>query len=188
MADIIPPRRGEQLTPEGKPTTRFAEYLERLTNDANDSTDNIDLFDSIDNSVSSIAGINKQIQDIGVLDTAPISISVLTRRIKDLEILLDLSIAGQLSGFEQKLKVVTISSDYTSNGNEIIICNNLAKITVTMTESPANGSRTYIKRVNAIVDVTATKGIDGKTTRKITNKYDSPLLVYTSELDEYSII
>ncbi len=37
MADLIPPRRGEFLTKEGVPTTRFAEYLERLTSQANTS-------------------------------------------------------------------------------------------------------------------------------------------------------
>ncbi len=38
MADLIPPRRGEFLTREGVPTTRFAEYLERLTGQTNANT------------------------------------------------------------------------------------------------------------------------------------------------------
>lgn len=38
MTDIIPPRRGEFLTREGIPTTRFAEYLERLTGQTNSNT------------------------------------------------------------------------------------------------------------------------------------------------------
>lgn len=38
MADIIPPRRGEFLTPGGLPTTRFSEYLERITNTTNENT------------------------------------------------------------------------------------------------------------------------------------------------------
>ena len=38
MANIIPPRRGEELTPEGRPTIRFSEYLERLTAQTNDNT------------------------------------------------------------------------------------------------------------------------------------------------------
>ena len=38
MANIIPPKRGEELTPEGKPTIRFSEYLERLTGQTNDNT------------------------------------------------------------------------------------------------------------------------------------------------------
>ena len=35
MADLIPPRRGEFLTKEGIPTTRFAEYLELITRQTN---------------------------------------------------------------------------------------------------------------------------------------------------------
>ena len=38
MADLIPPRRGEFLTKLGVPTTRFAEYLERLTGQLNTNT------------------------------------------------------------------------------------------------------------------------------------------------------
>ena len=38
MAELIPPRRGEFLTKEGFPTTRFAEYLERLTGQTNNNT------------------------------------------------------------------------------------------------------------------------------------------------------
>ena len=38
MTALIPPRRNEFLTKEGVPTTRFAEYLERLTNQLNDNT------------------------------------------------------------------------------------------------------------------------------------------------------
>ena len=38
MADLIPPRRGEFLTKEGIPTTRFAEYLESITRQTNDNT------------------------------------------------------------------------------------------------------------------------------------------------------
>jgi len=41
MVDIIPPRRGEELTPEGKPTTRFSDYLERLTETTNTNTSEV---------------------------------------------------------------------------------------------------------------------------------------------------
>lgn len=37
---IIPPRRNEFLTREGIPTTRFAEYLERITDQTNENTSN----------------------------------------------------------------------------------------------------------------------------------------------------
>lgn len=36
---IIPPRRGEELTPDGRPTVRFSEYLESNARQTNESTD-----------------------------------------------------------------------------------------------------------------------------------------------------
>ena len=41
MADIIPPRRGEEITREGKASTRLSEYLELLTAQTNTSANEI---------------------------------------------------------------------------------------------------------------------------------------------------
>ena len=41
MAEIIPPRRGEEITADGKATTRLSEYLEELTRQTNTSTSEI---------------------------------------------------------------------------------------------------------------------------------------------------
>ena len=38
MADLIPPRRGEFLTKDGRPTQRFIEYLEALTRQSNSAS------------------------------------------------------------------------------------------------------------------------------------------------------
>ena len=38
MTNLIPPRRNDFLTKDGVPTTRFAEYLERLTGQLNQNT------------------------------------------------------------------------------------------------------------------------------------------------------
>lgn len=48
MAEIIPPRRDEVITPEGIPTLRFSEYLESLTDQSNTTITN--LISTIDNS------------------------------------------------------------------------------------------------------------------------------------------
>lgn len=88
-------------------------------------------------------------------------------------------------------EVVTIGDeDFTvsRDKNQILICNNVSQITITMAEDPVDGVRTYIKRTNGLIKVTATKGIDGQPERSIINRYDCPLLVYTADLDEYSII
>jgi hypothetical protein len=42
MTHIIAPRRGEILTKEGNGTTRFHEFLERMTTTTNDSADSIE--------------------------------------------------------------------------------------------------------------------------------------------------
>lgn len=41
MADIIPPRRGEEITKDGKASVRLSEYLELLTSRTNESTNEI---------------------------------------------------------------------------------------------------------------------------------------------------
>lgn len=46
---VIPPRRGELLTPEGMATTRFSEFLERSTN-------NLNLTEGTDNRIASVEG------------------------------------------------------------------------------------------------------------------------------------
>ena len=43
MADIIPPRRGEELTSSGRATLRFADYLERLSDTVNSSASDLNV-------------------------------------------------------------------------------------------------------------------------------------------------
>ncbi len=43
MANIIPPKRGEELTPDGRPTVRFSEYLERMSKQTNDNTNALNI-------------------------------------------------------------------------------------------------------------------------------------------------
>ena len=40
MVDVIAPRRGHELTQDGKPTRRFTEYLEDMTGATNTNTTN----------------------------------------------------------------------------------------------------------------------------------------------------
>lgn len=119
------------------------------------------------------------------IEESPLTLSLL-ERVEDLEnedVTPHIDIAG--ISFE----IVTITADFTTTGNQIIICNNTSAITVTMNAQPDDGERAYIKRRNAPVKAISTLGIDGQTTAKaIVNRYDCPLLVYTAEIDEYSII
>jgi hypothetical protein len=42
MADIIPPKRGEEITNQGKASLRLSEYLEALTTQTNTNTGEIE--------------------------------------------------------------------------------------------------------------------------------------------------
>ncbi len=44
---IIPPRRGQELTPQGRPTVRFSEYLERLSQVTNETAETASLSISV---------------------------------------------------------------------------------------------------------------------------------------------
>jgi len=43
MVGIIPPRRGQELTPDGKATIRFQKYLEDLADQTNENTDTLNI-------------------------------------------------------------------------------------------------------------------------------------------------
>jgi len=43
MADIIPPRRGEEITKGGRASVRLSEYLERITSQTNTNTSEIEV-------------------------------------------------------------------------------------------------------------------------------------------------
>ena len=55
MAEIVPPRRDEFLTPLGKPTRRFMEFLEAMTKQTNTSS-------SVASSVADNSAIRAQLK------------------------------------------------------------------------------------------------------------------------------
>lgn len=84
--------------------------------------------------------------------------------------------------------VIPVTSDHTTTGNEILICNNTIPITITFNATPDDEEEVITKRRDARVMLTSVKGIDGKTNINIITKYNSPHAIYTGEADEYSII
>ena len=84
------------------------------------------------------------------------------------------------------ISVITITADYTSFGNEIIICANTLPITITLNPSPLNGEQVHIKRTEELVTVNG--DIDGDTSKNIVLKYDAPALVFTDTIAEWSIV
>jgi hypothetical protein len=170
VVDIVPPLRTETLFDEfGNLTIRYAEYLEGVAVAIDESASDIDLFSSISNSGSSV--------------------SQLTKRINDLELLLDLSIDGKLSKFQKDFKVLEITANYTTSGQEIIICNNTTAITVTMRSSPNDKEEVHIIRKSGPVNFISSDGVNGSTTAiPILSQNDAPHLIYTSIASEWSII
>ena len=66
MVDIIPPRRGEELTPDGKPTVRFSEYLERLTSVTNDTTSEVNSL-ALENVLSLVNALDNRLGSVDFL-------------------------------------------------------------------------------------------------------------------------
>jgi hypothetical protein len=160
---IIPPRRGEFLTPDGVATNRFNEYLERITRQTNTITDDTENADTINQNSSAISSLNKKINDLQLSD-----------------------ISQSLAGFVKKMSVVNVSADYTSVGNETIICTNITPITITLNAIPNNEEMVNIKRVNGAVIILGQT--DGQADTRINKRYTSLHLIYTDAAGERSII
>jgi len=86
-----------------------------------------------------------------------------------------------------EVEIISVSADYTTTGDQIIICTNTSSITVTLNPNPADGEEVHIKRQNTGV-VTIVGDIDGQTSITPVLRYDSPHLVYTIEANEWSIV
>lgn len=87
----------------------------------------------------------------------------------------------------EPIEVVTINSDYTTTGSQIIICTNTNKITITTNLTPGDTEQLHIKRQNrGGVDVVGP--IDGDTIKTIARRYDAPHIVFTVAANEWSII
>ncbi len=103
--------------------------------------------------------------------------------LEEFEVDLSLLIPPQVIGKE----VISTSSDFTTTGEQIIICTNTAAITITLNANPGDGEQVHIKRQNTgRVDVAGE--IDGDTIKSITLRYDSPHLIFTVDAGEWSVI
>lgn len=86
-----------------------------------------------------------------------------------------------------KFEVVSTSTDYTTKGNEIIICTNTTDITITLNSTPEDTEQVHVVRQNT-GGVTISGTINGDSTLQIGQRYSSPHLVYTIDGGEWSII
>lgn len=84
MANIIPPRRGEFLTQEGRPTQRFITWIETLSTDVSSV---VNITESTSNAAvqSQIAIVRHQLDELKTADNFRAQIAALSKRISDLE-------------------------------------------------------------------------------------------------------
>lgn len=84
---IIPPRRNEFLTKEGIPTTRFAEYLERITSVTNSTETDVDLISSIRPMVLEAASKSELVALEMVLNLALNQLSALDKKLDNMALM-----------------------------------------------------------------------------------------------------
>lgn len=77
---------------------------------------------------------------------------------------------------------------HTTQGNEIVICNNTAPAIVTLNPDADHKEQAIIVRNNAPISVTAAKKISGKTIKKILIRYTAPHHIFTTEADSWNVI
>ena len=195
MADnIIPPRRNEFVTKEGVPTTRFAEYLEEVANNINATIEEDEIFVSLSIEASAVNGIKKQLDDIQLeLKTGGLNAAVaqLSAKVDALDALINLSVSPKFARFKKKHTVVATDVDYTTVGDEIVICNNVAPaaVTITVRNNPNQLEHVIIARKDGPVNYISAEGINGSTSSaSLATAMGAIELVYTHEAGEYTII
>jgi len=186
---VTPPLRAEPVFNEfGFFSLRWAEYFEETAVSINSVQENESVFESLNPGAAAQGQQAKQIDNLELISTInqnSAAIASLNKKIKDLELLV--SLAPNLSGFAKQLTVIAVSADYTSVGNEIIICTNTIPITITLSATANNLDEVHVKRQNTGL-VTVAGAIDGSPSLVIVFQYDSPSLIYTTDAGEYSII
>lgn len=85
--------------------------------------------------------------------------------------------------------VVVTSSNYTTDGNEIVIAT--SNITATLNSAPADGERVSVKRATTAGTVTIDgngNNIDGSSTATLLYNYETITMIYSVDNDEWLII
>lgn len=80
-----------------------------------------------------------------------------------------------------------VSSDYETLGTELILVSET--LTITLRDNPEDQEVVTIKNIGGVTTINGnSKKIDGNNYLYITNKYDSPKLIYLSKFDEWFIV
>ena len=93
----------------------------------------------------------------------------------------------QITPDELKFPIFTSGTTHITTGNEIVICDQ--KATITLNPNPSDDERVYIKNTtHSFIADAGAKKIDGQSKLSINRNYFCALLVYSVELDGWSII
>lgn len=84
------------------------------------------------------------------------------------------------------VELAAASTELTTIGNQIVICNNTDAAIVTLNTSPNEGEQVHIKRRAGPVTVAGV--IDGITDRIISGPTDAPFLVFSSITNDWNIL
>lgn len=83
--------------------------------------------------------------------------------------------------------VITTNTDYTTAGNDVIICT--ASVTVTLNDEPDNKETVAVRMLGGVIVINGNgRTINGSATAKIRTKYTSWQIMYIIETDEWIII
>jgi hypothetical protein len=80
-----------------------------------------------------------------------------------------------------KFDVFVVTQDHTTGKNEVVVCNNVDPISVTLNPSPEVGERAIVKRRGALVTIVGT--IDGEADVVLEAMREALQLVYTKPGD-----
>lgn len=204
---VTSPIRTEPLfDDQGKLNIRYATYLENSAEAINENSSDLELLTSLNignaanaaifkaldeldfkiNNSQEMAAVSQLLKRVNGLEnqTSLMSLASLSgfqKKIRDLEKQINLMSPASLSGFQQKILSVEIASgvtSFTSNGSQILICNNTGTLTLTLNTLPANPEHLYIKR-NAVGAVNFVGTIDGDSSASIASTGDGIHIIHT---------
>jgi len=93
-----------------------------------------------------------------------------------------------MHGQKEEPTTELIDEDHTTSGDEVLICDNVLDIEITLNETPEDREQVTIKRINDFtVTYKALVNIDDKLEHKLNAKFDAVKLIYVASKNEWII-
>ena len=165
---------------EGVPTRQFQQFLDELSED--DDSGDLDT----DDLRQGITLLFSQMGQVLALNSQKEK-DIKAQRQTISELQSRIGLLNSLAGSIKDLSAISVSGNFTTTGDQIIICTNTSSITITLNATPKDKEEVHIIRQNTGA-VTVSGAINGDTSLTIGNRYSSPHLVFTLAANEWSII